>query len=434
MKERASAPHIVILAAGADAKSPTRPLDVLTPVFYRPMIRYVLDAAMAVPHRSIRVVAGADERKMREQCRDCPELRYDVQETPLATMDAFRAIAASLNGEDGDVLILCADRVLLNPAGLNGMLAAHAASGAGFTSASGAGGAYCFRLAELSDALVRLAAGTAQEELPIEHAVPSLAAAGGKAAEYAFADPLEGQGIADLYQLWRVETILRDRHHRALMLGGVALRDPASTALDPRCRIGRDVVIEGGATVLNSVLAEGVYIESGCRVVDSEVAAGSRLKQGSCVEKSRVGRGCVVGPYAHLRPGTQLDDDVRIGNFVELKNASIGTGTKVSHLSYIGDAAVGRNVNVGCGFITCNYDGGPVKQRTIIEDGVFIGSDSQAVAPVTLGAGSFVATGTSVTEDVPPDSFVISRGRQVTKPGYAKKYGRGKTAPARTVP
>jgi bifunctional UDP-N-acetylglucosamine pyrophosphorylase/glucosamine-1-phosphate N-acetyltransferase len=218
------------------------------------------------------------------------------------------------------------------------------------------------------------------------------------------------------------------------MRKGVVLREPDSTRIDPRSRIDRDVVLEGGVTVMNSTLESGVYVESGCRIVDSEVAAGSLIKQGTRVEKSRVGKDCIVGPYAHLRPDTHLADDVRIGNFVEIKNSIIGAGTKVSHLSYIGDAAVGRNVNVGCGFITCNYDGGPVKRRTIIEDGVFIGSDSQAIAPVTLGAGSFVATGTSVTEDVPPDSFVISRGRQVTKPGYAKKYGKGKIPTGRPLP
>ena len=424
------APHIVILAAGTGGDGETGGLSALTPVFFRPMIRHVLDAALAVPHRSVRVVVGAEEQKVREECRDYTELRYSPREKALGTVDAARAAETPLSGEDGDVLVLYADRVLLTPAGLRGFLAAHAGNGSGCTVAAGAGGVYCFRLAELFDALRRHGPSGAQRDIRIEDALPALASGGIKTTQYAFADPAEAQGIDDLYELWRVETILRGRLHRELMLNGVALRDPSTTQIDPQCRIDRGVAIEGGVTLLNSALETGVYVESGCRIVDSHVAAGSRLKQGTLLEKSRVGRNCAVGPYARLRPGTRLENDVRIGNFVEIKNADIGSGTKVSHLSYIGDASVGRNVNVGCGFITCNNDGGPVKQKTIIEDGVFIGSDSQAIAPVSLGAGSFIATGTSVTEDVPPDSFVISRGRQVTKPGYAKKYGRGKaTAP-----
>jgi bifunctional UDP-N-acetylglucosamine pyrophosphorylase/glucosamine-1-phosphate N-acetyltransferase len=216
------------------------------------------------------------------------------------------------------------------------------------------------------------------------------------------------------------------------MLKGVALQDPRTTLIDPRCRIDRDVRIEAGCTLINSALEAGAVAESYCRIVDSEIGPGSLIRQGTCVEAARVGRDCRVGPYAHLRAGTRLDDSVWIGNFVEIKNATLGAGTRAAHLSFIGDAQIGRNVNIGCGFITCNSDGRPLKQRTTIEDDVFIGSDSQVIAPVTVGAGSFIATGTSVTDDVPPDSFVISRGRQVTKPGYAKKYGRAKapSAPA----
>jgi bifunctional UDP-N-acetylglucosamine pyrophosphorylase/glucosamine-1-phosphate N-acetyltransferase len=208
------------------------------------------------------------------------------------------------------------------------------------------------------------------------------------------------------------------------MRGGVALQDALTTFIDPRCRIGRDVRIESGCTVINSMLEDGVVLESFCRIVDCEIGRESLLRQGTCAEKSRVGRGCRAGPYARLRAGTRLDDDVWIGNFVEIKDSTLGSGTRAAHLSFIGDAQIGRNVNIGCAFVTCNSSGRPLKQRTVIEDDVFIGSSSQAIAPVVLGAGSFIATGTSVTENVPPDSFVISRGRQVTKPGYAKKYGK----------
>jgi bifunctional UDP-N-acetylglucosamine pyrophosphorylase / glucosamine-1-phosphate N-acetyltransferase len=425
------APHIVVLAAGAGQGMKGGGVKVLTPVFFRPMMHRVLDAAMAVPHRSLSVVVGAEENMIREACRDYPDLRFARQESPLGTADAVLAVEASLTGQDGHVLILYADCVLMTPGALKGLLAAHAESGAGCTFA---GGVYCFRLPELFAALRRDAPAGAAGEFRLEDAAASLAAGGLKTGEYAFEDPLEAMAIDDLHDLWRVETVLRRRFNRALMRAGVVLRDPATTQIDPRCRISPDVVIEGGVTVVGSTLESGAYVESGCRIVDSQVGGGSRLKQGTRVENATMGRNCVVGPYAHLRPRTQLADDVHIGNFVEIKNSTVGAGTKVSHLSYVGDSTVGRNVNIGCGFITCNYDGGPIKQRTTIEDGAFIGSDSQAIAPVTLGAGCFVATGTSVTEDVPPDSFVISRGRQVTKPGYAKKYGRGKPPSARPAP
>jgi bifunctional UDP-N-acetylglucosamine pyrophosphorylase/glucosamine-1-phosphate N-acetyltransferase len=236
---------------------------------------------------------------------------------------------------------------------------------------------------------------------------------------------------SDPFARFRAEKLARLRFNRELMRAGVGLQDPAATYIDARCRIERGVFIEAGAVLINSAVGAGTKIESACRIVDSEVGQGCCIKQGTRIEGSRIGRDCLLGPYAHLRPGTRLSEEVHVGNFVEVMNSSVGARTKISHLSYVGDAEVGRDVNVGCGFITCNYDGGPVKQRTIIEDGVFIGSDSQAIAPVRLGARSFIATGTSVTEDVPADAFAISRGRQMTKPGYAKKYGRKNAAPAR---
>jgi bifunctional UDP-N-acetylglucosamine pyrophosphorylase/glucosamine-1-phosphate N-acetyltransferase len=164
-----------------------------------------------------------------------------------------------------------------------------------------------------------------------------------------------------------------------------------------------------------------VIIESQCHIYDSEINKSSVIKQGSYLEESKVGEGSHVGPYAHLRPGTELQKDVKIGNFVEVKKSTIGEGSKASHLSYIGDAEIGKNVNLGCGFITCNFDGGPVKHKTIIEDEVFVGSDSQTVAPVRLGKGSYVASGTTVTEDVPPDALAMSRGPQNNREGVAAR-------------
>lgn len=423
--------HLAILGGGAGKRMKMGHPKLLHPVFFRPMVHYALDAARALPHRSLSLVVGRGEREFREQCRGYGDLLIVHQEAPLGTADAVRALESFLAGEDGDVLILSGDAVLLTPRSLEALRARHVESNAvctvGVSAATGAeAGVYCFRIRGLFDVLKGLGPAGPEGEFLLSDAVAALAARGETTVEHRFDDPLETADVNDLHELSQVEAILQERRNRELMRGGVAIQDSRTTLIDPRCRIEREVRIEAGCTVVNSVLEAGVAVESFCRIVDSEIGAGSRIRQGTCVEKAHVGRECRVGPYAHLRHGTRLDDSVWVGNYVEIKNATLGAGTRAAHLSYIGDALVGRNVSIGCGFVTCNSSGRPLKQRTIIEDDVFIGSASQAIAPVKVGAGSFVATGTSVTEDVPPDSFVISRGRQVTKPGYAKKYGKGK--------
>ncbi|MBI2384752.1 MAG: bifunctional N-acetylglucosamine-1-phosphate uridyltransferase/glucosamine-1-phosphate acetyltransferase [Elusimicrobia bacterium] len=408
------APHIVVLAGGAGARMRIGHPKALHPVFFRPMIHHVLDAAEALERASIRLVVGRGEREFREQCRGYKDLSIVRQESPLGTADAVRA-AGLAPGPDGDVLILYGDVPLLTAGTLRELTARHAASGAGCTVGRAAGPegravAHCYRLKDLPAALE----GAGDLRVPRG------------AAEFVLPDPAEALDVDDLHELWRAETALRERYNRELMLKGTVLQDPRTTLIDPRCRIGPDVRIEGGCTVIDSVLGAGVRVEGFCRIVDSEVGAGSLILQGTLAEQARVGRDCRVGPYAHLRPGTRLQDDVWLGNFVELKNASLGSGTRAAHQCYIGDAQVGRKVSIGAGFITSSSSAGPLKQRTIIEDEVVVGGASQTIAPVTLGAGSFVATGTSVTEDAPPDSFVIGRSRQVTKPGYSKKYGKAK--------
>lgn len=460
-------PHILVLAAGTGDRMNTTLSKALQPVFFKPMIRYVLDAAMSIPHRSIGVVVGPGERELRERLRDYAELQYFPLQAKSGSAEAVLSAGGALGALEGDVLVLNGSAPLMSSRSLGGLWSRHVERGAGCTVGTATvpeargltrvigdeneiaelrddvdcteaerrnrvvpSGAYAFDLRALFAALRALPAASGGKERRLADVVKTLADKGKKACAYSVEDPDEALEIVDLHGLWRAETILRERFNRELMLKGVSLQDPRGTVIDPRCRIERDVLIEGGVILINSVVEGACKIESACRIIDSAIGRGCHIKQGSRIDNSRIGKDCLIGPYAHLRPGSSLGDEVIIGNFVEIKNSSIGLCTKVSHLSYIGDAEVGRHVNVGCGFITCNYDGGPVKQRTIIEDGVFIGSDSQAIAPVRLGAGSFIATGTSVTDDVPPDAFAISRGRQVTKAGYAKKYGRKKIPPA----
>jgi bifunctional UDP-N-acetylglucosamine pyrophosphorylase/glucosamine-1-phosphate N-acetyltransferase len=202
---------------------------------------------------------------------------------------------------------------------------------------------------------------------------------------------------------------LNQRTLKAWALRGVVFQDPATTWVD--------VTVE---------LSPGARIDAGVQLLgDTQIGAGTRVKAGSIVQDSRVGQGVQLGPYAHLRPGSVVGDQARIGNFVELKKATIGAHTSVAHLSYLGDAVVGSRCNIGCGFVTCNFDGrvieGERKHKTVIEDDVFLGSDCQAIAPIRIGRGAYVASGSTLTEDVEAGALAIARARQVTKPGYARK-------------
>jgi bifunctional UDP-N-acetylglucosamine pyrophosphorylase/glucosamine-1-phosphate N-acetyltransferase len=453
MKEKA--PLILVLAAGKGTRMKSALPKILHPILFRPMVHYVLDAAKALGGRSIGMVVGHGAEEAKAACSEYG-VEFYLQERQLGTGHAVKTAEGFLR-KGGTVVLLSGDTPLIRPETLTRMLEAHESAGAlvtvstavmpdpkGYGRIIGKGGAisdireekdaseeergitevnggiYCFDSAALLEALAGLSNNNSQGEYYLTDTIRALAKKG-KTATFRFQDLWELFGVNDRAALAEAEAELRLRVNRAYMLEGAAIQDPKTTHIDPRCRLERDTRIEAGVILVNSTVAAGTVVEAGSRIVDSRIGASSRIKQGSCVERSTVGDGVSVGPYAHLRPETELGNGVKIGNFVETKKAVFAAGAKASHLSYIGDAKIGRDVNIGCGFITCNYDGGPVKLRTVIEDGAFIGSDSQAVAPVTVGAGAYVATGTTITEDVPADALAISRGRQVNKPGYAKK-------------
>jgi len=205
------------------------------------------------------------------------------------------------------------------------------------------------------------------------------------------------------------------------MCAGVSLLDPGHSYIDHGVQIGPDTTVHPGCSIGGATtIGRGCTIESGVSIQDCTIGDRCHIKAGSVLESACLHAEVSVGPMAHLRPGTVLNDHVKIGNFVETKKAVMGVGSKASHLTYLGDAEIGRDVNIGCGTITCNYDG-VNKHRTVIGDDVFIGSDVQLVAPVTVGRNSLVAAGTTVTVDVPPDSLAISRVPQVNKEGWRLK-------------
>ena len=227
-------------------------------------------------------------------------------------------------------------------------------------------------------------------------------------------------GVNSKVQLAELERMFQKNQAVLLMEQGVTLLDPDRLDVRGKLDCGRDVVIDINCVFEGHVnLGDGVEIGANCVLKNAKVAAGARIAAFSHIDDAEIGPRCVVGPYARLRPGTQLGEGVHIGNFVEVKNSSIADHSKANHLSYIGDATVGKNVNIGAGTITCNYDGAN-KHRTVIEDDVFIGSDTQLVAPVTVGRGATVGAGTTLTTNAPPDQLTVSRAKQMSVPSWKR--------------
>lgn len=239
---------------------------------------------------------------------------------------------------------------------------------------------------------------------------------------FAFEMPAEElMGVNDFAQLSQAEEVLRQRQRAAWMAEGVRLDAPATLIADATVeigsgtRIGPNVVLQGKTSI-----GTGATIEAGCVIKDSEIEGGAEINAYSHIEKSVVKTGAHVGPFARLRPGSEIGVEAKIGNFVEVKNSQFAPGAKANHLSYVGDTTVGKNVNIGCGFIACNYDG-VNKHRTTIEEGAFVGSGVRAVAPVTIGKDSYVATGSTINLDVPAEALAIARPKQENKLGYAPR-------------
>ncbi len=271
----------------------------------------------------------------------------------------------------------------------------------------------------LFEALETLTPANAQGELYLTDIVARAAKAGGTAVIEASAE--ETAGINDRSELAARTRVLQGRINDALMKSGVSMLSPETTFIDEGVQIGPDCVLGPCVTIGDgSRLGRGVSVGQGCVITRSVVDDGVELKPYSVLEDAQVGARSKIGPFSRLRPGTELAEDVHLGNFVETKKARIGKGSKANHLAYLGDTHVGEGSNIGAGTITCNYDG-VHKHVTTIGDRVFIGSDSQLVAPVTIGSDAFVAAGSTITEDVPPGALSLSRAPQVNKEGWAER-------------
>ncbi len=272
----------------------------------------------------------------------------------------------------------------------------------------------------LWSALEQVSSANAQQELYLTD-LAFLAFKTGKPAASIEVGFEETAGVNDRIDLAQAAAGLRQRINQRHMAAGVTLEDPYSIHIDDSVQIGQDSLISPGCIIQGMTsLGQNVTVGPGCVVHDSEIADNAQLRAYCVLENAKVGAQALIGPFARLRPGTDLANKVHIGNFVETKKAKIGEGSKANHLTYLGDCEIGTGVNIGAGTITCNYDG-VHKHKTEIGDGVFVGSDSQFVAPIKVGKGAYIAAGSTITKDVPEESLAIARSRQTTKTDYLRK-------------
>ncbi len=440
--------EVVILAAGQGKRMRSVLPKVLQPIAGRPMLAHVIAAARALEAQRICVVYGHGGEVVRERL-DAPDLAWARQEPQLGTGHAVQQALPHLT--DGDMaLVLYGDVPLIGVPTLRRL--AQAASGermalltvelddpTGYgrilrddegrvtriveekdaTTAERAvrevnTGILVASVARLREWLACIGNDNAQGEYYLTDIIGLAVAAGVDVVTVQPDAVAETLGVNSKPQLAQLERMHQAGIARRLMDEGVTLIDPARIDVRGELACGRDVEIDVNCVFEGEVeLGDDVRIGANCVIRDARIGAGTRIAPFSHIDSTTMGRDCVIGPYARTRPGTTLGEDVHIGNFVEIKNSAIADHSKANHLAYVGDADVGRKVNIGAGTITCNYDGAN-KYRTVIEDEVFIGSDTQLVAPVRVGRGATLGAGTTLTKDAPPDQLTVSRAKQLS--------------------
>ena len=450
--------HVVVLAAGQGTRMKSQMPKVLHRVAGKPLLEHVLNAAEAINPSTVTVVVGHGADAVRLNTVNRPNLSFVLQEPQLGTAHALQQAESRLGAAKGTLILLSGDVPMLQPLTIRRLVETHQAAGAAATvvtaivdrpygygrivrtkgriariveerDASPAvrqireinGGIYAFDLPPLFDALRGIASQNAQGEYYLTDLVAIYRRRKLPVETLVVDNPKEIRGINSRTELAEVSRIVRQTKNEELMAAGVTLIDPATTYIDPNVEVGPDTVIHPGVSLQGQTkVGAACEIHSHVRIVDSEIADKVVIQDFCLILGSRIAESATVGPFAHLRPETVVGERARIGNFVELKKTTFGPGSKANHLAYLGDATIGAGVNVGAGTITCNYDG-TTKHPTVIEDGAFIGSDSQLIAPVRIGNGAYVAAGSSITEDVPPAALGIARGRQTNVEGWVER-------------
>ena len=453
------------MAAGLGKRMKSKLVKVLHLVAGRPMVLYAVDLAQQLAGEHVAVVVGYQGKDVRaaiEASGPRAPVMIVEQTQQLGTghaaqqaRDVFRQLGKTLS----TYLILNGDTPLLHMATLRALLRLHQDERAAVTlltaaveDPSGYGrvvrskddrvlriveerdatdaerrvpeinvGTYVMDGPFLFGALDKLQPRNAQGEYYLTDLVALAVERGLRVSALAVREAAEGMGINTREQLAAAEQVIRKRICTRWMQEGVTLRNPATTSIDADVAIGRDTVIypdvalEGKTTI-----GEDCIIRSQTRISDSVLGHRVVVQDHCVIREARLEDDAAIGPFAHLRPGAVLRRAAKVGNFVEMKKAELGEGSKANHLSYLGDAKIGKGVNIGAGTITCNYDG-KQKHETVIGDDVFVGSDTQFVAPVTIGKGAVIAAGATITADVPPDTLAIARAAQVNRPGWAAR-------------
>lgn len=447
---------VIIMAAGQGTRMKSATIKILHTAAGRPIIDYVLDLAAEIGTRPPIMVVGHQREAVQQAVGG--RARYAVQEEQKGTGHAVLQAVPLLDGAR-HVLILSGDVPLTRPETLRRLLDEHEQSQNALTlltmklddpamygrivrDSGGAvariveakdaseeerrinevnAGIYVFDGRYLIDNLRNLSTSNAQGEYYLTDLLGVLRGAGKRVGAVIAGDPIEALGVNSRADLASVEGEIQRRVVAALMNDGVTFRNPATVVIDSTVTIGNDTVVYPFVTIEGkTTIGSRCVIEPGVHLVDVQVGDDVHLKTGTVAEDAVIANEATVGPYAHLRPGSRLGRHVKVGNFVETKKAVFGDGAKASHLSYIGDAEIGADANIGAGTITCNYDGAN-KHRTVIEDGAFIGSDTQLVAPVRVGKGAYVGAGSTITKDVPPGALALSRTPQRVIEGWVAR-------------
>ncbi|SIT93373.1 bifunctional UDP-N-acetylglucosamine diphosphorylase/glucosamine-1-phosphate N-acetyltransferase GlmU [Edaphobacillus lindanitolerans] len=457
--------YAVVLAAGQGTRMKSKTYKVLHPVCGKPMVSHVIDHINGLGADRIVTVVGFGAELVEEEIGDRSE--FVLQEEQLGTGHAVQQAEGLIGDLDGTTIVVCGDTPLITPETMEALVAHHNETGAKATiltayaqDPTGYGrvirdesghvlriveqkdaseaekqikeintGTYCFDNRTLFETLRKVKNDNAQGEYYLPDVFGILQTEGETIAAYATADFEETLGVNDRVVLAEAERVMKQRIAERHMRNGVSIIDPATTYISADAEIGRDTVLLPGTMIEGkTVIGEDCTIGPNSQIMESVIGNGAVIRQ-SVVIASKIGEDAAVGPFAHIRPDTELGSSVKIGNFVEVKKSVLGNGSKVSHLSYIGDADIGERVNMGCGTITVNYDG-VNKYRTTVEDDAFVGCNSNLVAPVTVGKGAYVAAGSTVTKNVPEEALAIGRSRQENKEGYVQKLNKKRSGGA----
>ncbi|WP_085522377.1 bifunctional UDP-N-acetylglucosamine diphosphorylase/glucosamine-1-phosphate N-acetyltransferase GlmU [Tuberibacillus sp. Marseille-P3662] len=451
----------VILAAGQGTRMKSKLYKVLHQVCGKPMVQHIVDQVGTLPFEDIVTIVGHGSDQVQTQLGDATQ--YAVQTEQLGTGHAVQQAAPILAAKEGTTVVLCGDTPLVTAETIDQLLTYHEREEAAATvlttfqdDPTGYGrivrqdngrvariveekdahasdkkiteintGIYCFDNQKLFHSLQEVNNDNVQGEYYLPDVIEILCQRHEKVSGYSGGSAQETIGINDRVALAKAERLMQKRINEAHMRAGVTLINPDDTYISTDAKIGYDTVIYPG-TVIKGKVTIGDDCEMGpnSEIMDSDIGNGTVIKQ-SVVSKSTVGDHVNIGPFAHIRPQSTLSNDVKVGNFVEVKKSTIGDSSKASHLSYVGDAEIGREVNLGCGSITVNYDG-QNKHLTKVGDGAFVGCNVNLVAPVTVGKGAFVAAGSTITDDVNEHDLAIARSRQSNKEGYATKLNQKK--------